>query len=115
MPLPLRTLHIIDQPEIVFPREPKVQCCAVGNTHELDRIVEDPAFDILIGDAIDVDLTIHSFEISGIVVIGKFRGGQLNGDQLVFIIMPEIKLGLHLPVRLILHEIIQDPVTEPVE
>ena len=93
MSLPLlRALNIIDQSEIVFPGEPQVQSHSVGNTQELDRIVVNPAFDILIGNAIDVDLAIHSFENSRIIVIGELRGGQLNGYQLSFIVMPEVQL-----------------------
>jgi len=88
----LRALNIIDQSEIVFPGEPQVQSHSVGNAQELDRIVVNPAFDVLIGNAIDLDLAIHSFENSRIIVIGELRGGQLYGYQLRFIVMPEIKL-----------------------
>jgi hypothetical protein len=111
----LRALNIIDQSEIVLPGKPQVQCLSVGDTQKLDRIVVDPAFDILLGNAIDLDLAIHSFENSGIVVIGELCGRQLNSCQLRFIIMPEIQLRLQLQVGSVLHKIIQNPVTEPVK
>lgn len=78
LPLP-GALNIIDQPEIVLPGETQVQGHSVGNAQELDRIVVNPAFDILIGDAIDFYLAVHSFENSRIIIIGELRGGQLNG------------------------------------
>ena len=78
MSLPLlRALNIIDQSEIVFPGKPQVQGHSIGNAQELDRIVVNPPFDILIGNAIDFDLAVHSFENSRIIVIGELRGGQL--------------------------------------
>ena len=81
MSLPLlRALNIIDQSEIVFPGKPQVQGHSIGNAQELDRIVVNPPFDILIGNAIDLDLAIHSFKNSGIVVIGEMRGRQLKSN-----------------------------------
>jgi hypothetical protein len=116
MTLPLlRALHIIDQSEIVLPGGLQIQRHLVGNTQEFNRIVINPAFDVLIRDAIDLDLTMHCFKNSRVIIVGEFRGGQLDGDELRFIIMPQIKLRLHLLVGLVLHKIIQHPVTKPVK
>lgn len=113
MPL-LRTLNIIDQFEIILPGNAQLQRHLIRDTKELDRIIIDPAFDILIGDAVDFDPAVYSFEKRRIIVIGEMRCRQLDGDQPGFIVMAEVKLGLQLQVGPVLQKIIQNPVTEPV-
>ncbi len=116
MPLSVRRpLNIIDQFKIILPGEPQLQCHLIRYAKEFDRIIVDPAFDILIGNAIDFDLAVHSFENSRIVAIGKVRRRQLNRDQPGFIIVSEVKLRLQLQVGPVLQKIIQNPVTEPVK
>ena len=97
MPL-LRALNIIDQFEIILRGEAQLQRHLIRNTKEFDRIIIDPAFDIFIGHAIDVDPAVYSFENIRIIVIGKMRCRQLNGDQSGFIVMAEVQLGLQLQV-----------------
>ena len=91
----------------------------VRDTQQFKRILEHPAFDILVADATDVDVAVYAFKVAGgvaiVIGIGQCRDGDLHPKKLGFIVFVPVEASLEPGLGLLLPVLGQQLVTVPVE
>ena len=108
-------LETIDQSvEIVLERL-KHGGRAVRQAQQLQRIIVDPALDILVPDTAELNTSIYALELIVSIIVGKMGDRYLNGNKLRFVVAVVIKAGFHIPVSPVLHIRDEHPVTNQVE
>ena len=108
-------LETIDQSvEIVLERL-KHGGRAVRQAQQLQRIIVDPALDILVPDTAELNTSIYALELIVSIIVGKMGDRYLNGNKLRFVVAVVIEAGFHIPVSPVLHIRDEQPVTNQVE
>jgi len=87
----------------------------VGNTQHLQRVIIHPAFNILVGDAMNVYRSVGPLERGGRIVIGQMGERDFYRDELIFIVLLPVEAGFQ-PVRSpLFQDTGEQPITHPVE
>jgi hypothetical protein len=108
-------LEVIDLPEKIIFGGLQAHGCLVGDTEQLQGIFEEAAFYIFVLDAADLDLAVYPFETGRRVVIRKRGDGDLDGNELGFVVVVFVETSFQPAIGAILQVGAQQLVTVPVE
>lgn len=84
---PLLLFEIVHAAEIIFTRLAELERPLIGDTHHFQGVMVDPSFDVPVRDAINLYLAAGPLVTGGIVVVGKMGDGNLDGNELILVVL----------------------------